>query len=369
MLSLRLWFGVGRSIPRIPLVTASRSLWYAEFPLSLLLLAVLLFSLFSTRSRYLVAVVVLTSFLVVLDLTRLQPWVYQYVLMITTLPFAKAGHTEPNEETIIIANQLIVASLYFWSGAQKLNWTFAHVVFSGLLEDAGIHVPLSSSTYLSGFAILIALIEAVTGVGLLIRRTRRIAVVVVVVLHLSVLVLLVLARRNTVVWPWNIVMLLVVPILFWRIGDSVVRKELWRWRPSTVMSYLPKLAIILCALAPAFSFMGWWDLYLSAALYSGNAPVGVVRLSDQFRSQVSEAAKEQIFASSRGEAMLPLHEWSEVELNVPPYPEARAYRQLTRQVCEMIDNSEEIELFIKSRPRIRDGSYTVERNDCRALQK
>ena len=357
LLSLRLWFGVGRSIPRIPLVVVNSH--FAECFISLLLLAALVFSLFSSRSRYLVAVVVLTSFLVILDLTRLQPWVYQYVLMIATLTFARVG---PNEETILLANQLIVASLYFWSGVQKLNWTFANVVFPGMLEDAGVHLPTK-------FAILVALVEALAGVGLLIRTTRRIAVVIVVILHLSVLVLLILARHNTVVWPWNVAMLLVVPILFWRFSDSVVRKELWRRRQSKVVSWLPKLVIMLCAVAPALSFGGWWDLYLSGALYAGNAPVGVVRINDEFRSQLSEAAKKQVFTSSRGEAMLPLHEWSEVELNVPPYPEARAYRQLTRKVCEMTNNSEEIELIVKSRPGTVDGSYIVRKDDCQSLLK
>jgi hypothetical protein len=344
-------------------------LWLAEFSLSFLLLIALLLSLFSTRSRYLLAVVVLTSFLVLLDVTRLQPWVYQYVLMITTFSFSRMRRAELNKETtiatIIASNQIIVASLYFWSGVQKLNWTFAHEVLPGLLEDAGLD--LHSSLTLSRLAIAIALIEALTGVGLLVRRSRQIAVVLAVALHLSVLVLLILARRNTVVWPWNLAMLSIVPILFWRIGDSPARKELWRWRKSDAVNYLPKAVVVLCVLAPAFSFAGWWDLYLSGALYAGNAPVGVVRINDQVRAQISEIAKEQIFTSSRSQLMLPLPQWSEVELNVPPYPEVRAYRQLTLQICTMTNNSEGIELIIKSRPYLRDGSYTVKRDNCQTL--
>lgn len=355
LFSLRLWFGVGRSIPRIPSIVAISP--FAEFPLSILLLAALIISLFSSRSRYLVAAAVLTALLVLLDLTRLQPWVYQYVLILITLAFARFGPIE----RIVTTNQIIVASLYFWSGVQKLNWTFAHEVFPGLLEEANIH--LSSS--LSGLAILVALIEALSGIGLLVRRTRQVAVVLIVVLHLSVLVLLIVKGLNTVVWPWNVAMLAIVPILFWKAKDSVARKELWRWRRFNVLLHA---MFTLCLIAPALSFAGWWPIYLSGALYSGRSPVAVVRINDQFGSQLSDVAKQQIFLNSQRQPMLPLHEWSQTELNVPPYPELRSFRQLTRTVCDMTNNSEDIELIIKNRPRTTDGASTVTRENCQTLK-
>ena len=356
LLSLRLWFGTARSIPRIPLVAGTPdSFWIAELPLSVLLCTALLCCLFTGRSRYLVAAVLLTVLLVLLDLTRLQPWVYQYALTLTTLAFAKTRqNNDALNEPILIANQLIVASLYFWSGIQKLNWTFAHEVFPGLLENAGIHL---NSSLFPRLAIAIAIVEALTGVGLLIRATRRIAVVLAVVLHLSVLVLLVLARANSVVWPWNIAMLVIVPILFWRFDSS-----------TKVANYLIKTVIVLCTFAPVLSFAGWWDLNLSAALYAGNAPVAVVRVNEQVLAQLSDAAREQVFASSRGEVLLPLHEWSMRELNVPPYPEIRTYRQLARKICPMTNNSEDVELIVRSRPQITNSSYTVSRDDCAELK-
>jgi len=357
LLSLRLWFGAGRSVPRVPLVAATPdSFWIAEIPLSVLLCTALSLCFFSARSRYLVAAVVLTSLLVLLDLTRLQPWVYQYALTLTTLAFAKSRQS--NEQPVVIANQLIVASLYFWSGIQKLNWTFAHEVFPGLLENAGIHLNSSLIAFLPKLAIPIALVEALTGLGLLVQKTRRVAVVLAVVLHLSVLVLLVLARANTVVWPWNIAMLAIVPILFWRFEGS-----------TKVANYLPKTAIVLCTIAPLLSFAGWWDLNLSAALYAGNAPVTVVRVNEQVLAQLSDVAREQVFASSRDEILLPLHEWSMRELNVPPYPEVRTYRQLARKICTLANKSEGVELIVKSRPQITNPSYTVSRDDCGALLK
>ena len=368
LLSPHLWFGTGRSIPRIALIAATPdSFWIAEIPLSILLCTALLLCLFSARSRYLVATAVLTALLVLLDLTRLQPWVYQYALALTTVAFAKTHEdNKALNEAVVIANQLIVASLYFWSGIQKLNWTFAHEVFPGLLENAGIHL---NSSLLPRIAIAIALVEALTGIGLLIPKTRRSAIMLAMVLHLSVLVLLILARANTVVWPWNIAMLVIVPILFWRFQGSIVRSDIWRWPSTKVANYLPKTVIVLCTIAPVFSFAGWWDLNISAALYAGIAPVAVVRVNDQVLAQVSDAAREQVFASSRGEVLLPLHEWSMRELNVPPYPEVRTYRQLSRKICTLANNSEDVELIVRSRPQITNSSYTVSREDCTALLK
>ena len=359
-MSPTLWFGAGRSIPRLPLVAGTPdSFWIAEISLSVLLCTALLFCLFSTRSRYLVAAAILTAFLMLLDLTRLQPWLYQYALTLTTLAFVKTHrNNEARNEPVLIANQLIVASLYFWSGIQKLNWTFAHEVFPGLLENAGIHLNSSLIAFLPRLAIAIALVEALTGLGLLVRKTRRVAVVLAVVMHLSVLVLLISARDNTVVWSWNMAMLAIVPILFWRFEGS-----------TKVANYLPKLVIVLCTFAPVLSFAGWWDLNLSAALYAGNMPVAVVRVNQQVLTQLSDAAKQQVFASSRGEILLPLHEWSMRELNVPPYPEVRTYRQLARKICTLTNNSEDIGLIVKSRPKITNPSYTVSREDCVALLK
>src|ERR1051326_2451452 len=92
LISPNLWFGVGRTFPRVPLVSGTPPfLAHAELPLSILLLAALLISIFSKRSRYVTTVVVVTLLLVMLDQNRLQPWVYQYVIMFALLACLKLG--------------------------------------------------------------------------------------------------------------------------------------------------------------------------------------------------------------------------------------------------------------------------------------
>jgi hypothetical protein len=369
LISLRLWFGLERTYPRVPLVNGMPFSSSAELLLSVVLLAALTATVISRSPRYLVAVVILTALLVVFDLTRLQPWVYQYVLMLAVLAFLKPTRTNQDDEKaaaqVFAAGQLIVAFLYFWSGVQKLNWTFGHEVVPGLLEWTGIHLPTVFLSYLPAMGIAVALCEMLIGVGLLIPKTRQAAVVLALGTHLLVLLMLVVSRRNSVVWPWNVAMMITVVLLFWRFDRSLVRRELWRWRGASLVSHLPKAVIVICGIAPALSFAGWWDLYLSGALYSGNTPVAVVRVSDHVRDQLSAVAQQQMFKTSRGELMLPLHEWSMAELNVPPYPEVRAYRQLTRRLCSYADDSREIELIVKGRPSLIDGSYSISRFGCK----
>jgi uncharacterized membrane protein YphA (DoxX/SURF4 family) len=363
VLSPRLWFGVGRTFPRIPVVSGLPAfILVHDYLLSILLLAALILATVVKRpNAYLVAAVVLTALLVVFDLTRLQPWVYQYVLMLAVLAYWRALETT---QSILFVLRLVMATLYFWSGVQKLNWSFGHEVFPGLLSGAGIHLPATFGSYLPVLAILVGACEMLIGIGLLVRRTRKASVLLALVMHVLVLVLLLVARRNNVVWPWNVGMMAMVVLLFRRFDHSIGWRKLWSWQGTDLLSYLPRVVIILCALMPALSFPGWWDLYLSAALYSGSAPVGVARISEQVRGRLPLGAQQQVFATGRGELILPFYEWSLAELNVPPYPEARAYRQIARQVCIYEVSPGEVQLIVKERPALIDGSYVLHRSDC-----
>ena len=373
LLSRRLWFGAGRTFPRVPIVNSLPPFILAnDYLLSVLLLVALILSLASKRpTRYLLAIVTLTALLVLFDLTRLQPWVYQYVVMLAVLACWQSRSADlagPALSGVILTlNQLVIAALYFWSGAQKLNWSFGHEVLPGMLSDARIHLPTTFAAYLSAVAVVVAAGEALLGVGLLIRQTRHASVVLALIMHFLVLVLLLAARRNSVVWPWNAGMMVMLVLLFWRCDHVLLRRDLWRWPGRGLLNHSPRVVFIVCAVMPVLSLFGWWDMYLSAALYSGNTPVGVVRISEQVRARLPVPAQQQVFTTQHGQLMLPFYEWSLAELNVPPYPEVRVYRQLARQVCVYGEDQNEIELIVKERPALIDGSYAVRRSDCAEL--
>jgi hypothetical protein len=334
-----------------------------------LLLTALVLSLIIHRTVVpLLAAVFLTFCLVLIDVTRLQPWVYQYTIMLSLLACAKSRVVEKTSaEPILFAVQLLIGLLYFWSGAQKLNWSFANEILPALLTHTGLQLPSGAAWWLSAFGACVALCEAMIGVGLLIRRTRRVAVALAVSMHLLVLLIFVAGGHNSIVWPWNSAMMLMVLVSFR--DRSSLWKGLIRPRADSIAGRLPLAVFFVCGVLPCLSFFGWWDLFLSGALYSGNTPVAVMRIDEQMRDALPVTAQREVFETSREELILPFHEWSLAELNVPPYPEPRVFRALSRRLCAIAPGRSEIKLIIKQRPSLLDGSFTVTITDCSELDR
>jgi hypothetical protein len=367
LMSQGLWFGMTRTFPRAPIVAGlPPSISAYDFVISIVLIGSLTLSAIMRRPvSYLLAGALLTLLLILLDQMRLQPWVFQYGIMLVLLTPALGGAANQRlVEAALAANQIVIATLYFWSGLQKLNWSFAHEVVPGLFESTGLQL---SQFYLSRIAVAIAICETLIGIGLLIRKTRQAAVIFACIMHLIVLGTLVFSGRNTVVWPWNVAMIVVTAILFWRNEAAPMGYLIRGWSNVRMRDHLPKLAMLICGLLPALSFIGWWDLYLSAALYSGNAPIAVMRISESLRDHLPTHVKQHVFKTSRGDLMLPFHEWSLAELNVPPYPETRVYRQIARQLCLLDTNQQVNGLIVKERPALSDGSSTVTLTTCSDL--
>jgi hypothetical protein len=118
------------------------------------------------------------------------------------------------------------------------------------------------------------------------------------------------------------------------------------------------------------SFFGLWDMYLSGALYSGNVEIAVIRINAQTLEKLPPKARESVFQTkSAEEKMLPLFEWALAEMNVPVYPEKRVFRQVGAEVCKLASDKNQVELIIKERPAILDGSFKVKRITCAELEK
>jgi hypothetical protein len=366
---MNLWFPISRSIPRAPLLIAlpPKVISPVEYFLSSLLAAALVAVIFAKRPmKYLIVAIVALTLLCLLDQTRLQPWVYQYLAVLVVLALDhQQSRGERQSVLTLLALQSIVASLYLWGGLQKLNYSFSHEVLSQLLRPMQNILALSPPQ-LSALGLGLATIEIFTGFGLLLQKTRKICICLALAMHALILGLLIAQNRNSVIWAWNGALGLMVVILFWRSGSSI-GQVLRYWRAGNTASRAVIIVAALYALLPILSFWGWWDLYLSGALYSGNTPVAVVRVDGGVHERLAPTAKRQVFVTSSGEHMLPLFEWSMAELNVPPYPEFRVYQQLTREICSFAEDKSQVELIVKTQPAIMDGSYQVVRMKCSDL--
>lgn len=233
--SPRLWIS-SRSYPLIPIF---KELPAIPFPFDYLLVAALVgllwAALLSARPRkYIVGVVVVLGVLGCLDQSRWQPWCYQYFLMLAALGFYSWQRERGEQpETALNTCRLIVASVYFWSGVQKLNWNFISSVFPDLISPHLRRLPPNFGSFALVLSALVPLVEIIVGLGLLSRKYRNLSVALALIGHLVIFLLFVPTRRNTVIWPWNLAMLSFVLILFWReAGISFVEIRAFKLRGS-----------------------------------------------------------------------------------------------------------------------------------------
>lgn len=372
LLSLELWFPSSRSFPRIPLLIAlpEAVVVLVERLLGAILITALILMAVVHRSKIFSVIAVASLILLIcFDQMRLQPWVYQYLLLLSMLTL----HNWQTKDEATLNHtlghlQLIVAALYIWSGVQKLNFSFSHEMLPELLAPLHRILPAEHLPLVT-LGLGIAVVETLIGCGLLFPRTRKLCVWLAVAMHGIILGLLIARAYNSIVWAWNVALMLMVVVVFWCREDAS-RQTLNNWKTSKTTTQLARAVAVASVVLPILSFWGWWDMSMSGALYSGNTAVAVVRINGETFTKLPQTAQRQVFQTkSDGRQMLPLFEWSMAELNVPPNPEPRVFRQLTRQVCKLTADKSAVELVMKERPAMLDGSYQVTRISCAQLER
>ncbi len=291
---------------------------------------------------------ILAVFLALCDQSRLQPWFYEYFFLLLGVAFAS-----PN------ACRLIVASTYFWSGAQKINSGFINDVFPWMLEPFLRHLPQRAHAIVHPLSLAAPFVELAIGLALLSGKLRTAAIAAAVAMHLFILMALGPwgQNYNHVVWPWNLAMAASVIILFLKTDTNVLSHE----------GRFHTLILLLFAFAPVLSFFGSWDHYLSSAMYSSNRNRGMIFLSDKMIDRLPDGIANYARVETPDLDSIDINEWSADELNVPPYPEVRVYKNIARRVCQYAENPTEVRLSITSKSTI-GSSVTGESFTCAALK-
>jgi len=336
-LSPKLWIS-NRLYPLIPVF---HGLPHTTSPLDHILFGLLFLLLIAigmaSRPRiYIVAFAILLLFLALLDQTRWQPWAYLYLFMLLSLACFSWKTTDVTGaiRSLNIC-RLIVVATYFYSGLQKINPRFAAGVFSLFGREGSHHSILT----LVGYAA--AAIEVTIALGLLTRRFRNPAVVGGVFMHLFILFCCIFVYKwNSVVWPWNVAMMVLLVLLFWR-ADFSYKEILW----SNPLK-LQKVVLVLFGILPALSFFGWWDSYLSASLYSANVPVGNIFVGETVKGELPKPVQRYVQNLAGVGNVVRIQDWALGELNVPPYPAVRAYRRIGGEVCRYSNNSPDVTLIV-----------------------
>jgi hypothetical protein len=163
-------------------------------------------------------------------------------------------------------------------------------------------------------------------------------------------------NANTVVWPWNLAMMMCLSILFWRPGP-VWTGGGFQWA-----------AMILFGVLPALSLFNLWDAYMSASLYSGNQKSGVIYLKDDVFNRLPDELNGFVYEEAPTWNSIGASDWSFGELNVPPYAEPRVLKNVARVICAYEETPGEVILDIT--PKWTLANRTQERMyRCAELKK
>ena len=315
-LSWPLW-GTSREFPiapwlPLPPLPDALSPWTA--PLLLALLAVALVRRAWTPLPFLAVAALLVAW----DQNRLQPWLYQGVLLLGA--FAFTDRARP-------ACRLVLVATYLWSGVSKLNPDFGPSVLPWAVAPLGAAGALPSA-WLAPLGMLLGAGEALIGVGLLVPRTRRAAAVAAALMHgLLLLALGPLGQRwNPVVWPWNLALALLVLLLFWHEPDRP-RDLLWP------RGWYQRALVVLVGILPALHPLGLWDAYLSFSLYSLNVDEAWLAAERGAAPGLGPHARAVAETGTDGRLIVRLLPWAMRDMKAPPYPERRAYLAGFRTLC------------------------------------
>jgi hypothetical protein len=342
------------SLPPIPVP-------FDHILLGALLVALAVAAVAPSPRPFLLGALVLALSVAIWDQSRWQPWLYQYLLMLSA--FLPGASRAKEGDRALDTCRLVLVALYLWSGLQKLNVTFVTTVFPWLVEPLTRLLPTPLREWLAGAGLAVPLLETTIALALLLPRWRPAAVVLAVALHASVLLLLGPLGHavNPVIWPWNVAMGLLVVLLFWGVpatARQILRPARRGWQA---------VVAVLVLVMPLLSVVDLWDAYLSGALYSGNIREAVIVVTSAVKARLPAEARRHVVTNRTGAELLVVADWSMAEVGAPPYPEARVYRAVARSVCGLAGAPADVALVTFGKPGPWTGTRVTTREDCGVL--
>ncbi len=352
LLSLNLWAGQ-RWFPKVPLFEDFHGLAAPYDYINLGVLIILLIICFISQSRTPIVLLILYSiYLCIDDQNRLQPWFYNYILILTVLLFFRNRVDEPNNfTTVFITLQILVALVYIFSGIQKLNSFFVDDTFKWIISPLANIFSERQMILFYKLGKIVPYIEMFIGIGLLIKPARYIVLPLVIIMHIFILLMIgpTGTSWNYVVWPWNIIMILLNLLLF-----ANVKQERFFDISILFKGLSFYLVITLMFIFPIFSLNNKYDSYLSSSLYSSNTHNCKLILSDRaynnlpfyIRSFVTKDADYNI---------LHIKYWALNELKAPCVPEYRIFEKVQKQVIILTNtNALEVRMDFTERQKLLD---------------
>ena len=314
------------------------------------LLFLVVIAFISTSKTPSVLLILFSIYLCVDDQNRLQPWFFNYMLILVVLLFYKQRVDEPNNYTMVfISLQVLVALVYIFSGLQKMNSHFITHTYSWMISPLHYILNTRQMQLAIHFGKIVPYLELAIGIGLLIKPMRYIILPMVITMHIFILLMLGPFGNsyNHVVWPWNILMIILNLLLF-----ANVERERFFDIAILFKGLCFYLVITLMLIFPFFSFQNKYDSYLSSSLYSGNTHDCKLILSDKAYKELPYYIQNFV-TTNPNYNILNIKKWALTELNVPCVPEYRVFKSVQRYVIQITDTgSQDVKIEFTEREKL-----------------
>lgn len=349
-LSHHLWAG-DRWFPKTTLIEDYFGVPYPYDYIQLAILILLIVFSFSTQKKLPTILLILFSvYLCFDDQNRLQPWFYNYILMLFVLLFYKYRVDEPNNyTTVFISLQLLIALIYIFSGIQKMNSSFVPDTFEWMVSSFDSVLSKRQLGMVTKFGYVIPYFELSLGVLLLVKQFRFIIVPLVILMHILILIMLGPTGKsyNSVIWPWNIIMIVLVLLLF-----ADVKQERFFDIAFLFKGLSFYIVITLMLIFPIFSLNNQYDSYLSSSLYSSNLNNCQLILSNKAYQRLPKYI-QSFCTTNEDYNVLYIKQWAADELNVPCVPEYRIFKNAHHYIIQLTQtDSKEVKFNFIEREKL-----------------
>ena len=295
-----------------------------------------------------------------------QPYLLQYWFTLFSLAWVNwqpRFESEDRNRAVLDCQRFMIACIYFWSGISKLN--YANLVTGprqllSPLEETGL-VPILSLAWAAA-----TFVELALPFGLLSRsrRLRITTVSVAILLHVSILLIFgpFGLAHNPVVWPWNLVMICLLWILFASTpAESSDRK------PRRI--FLQPLAVIVFGWLPLLSYFGLWSPYLSFRMYSHLYHHTTLMMKSSVVEQLDPSIREHVLPTDHPDwdGMLHVSHWGETQLNAFPPTDLPVSKHIAARICQSVDGRNGMVLLVVSPPNVLTGKTNQQILACEDL--
>jgi hypothetical protein len=350
LLSYNLWAGE-RYFPKSTFIHDYFSVPAPYDYIQLVVLLVLIVFSFVTQKKLPTLLLILFSvYMCFDDQNRLQPWFYNYILILFVLLFYKHRVDEPNNyTTVFISLQILVALIYMFSGIQKMNSSFVPDTFSWMISSFEGFLSQRQLILMKKFGYVVPYFEFGLGLLVLVKPLRYIVVPLIILMHVFILIMLGPTGKsiNMVVWPWNIIMIVLVLLLFANVQAERFYDISFLFKGITFY-----IVITLMLIFPIFSLKNQYDSYLSSSLYSANLNDCKLILSNKAYQKLPYYLR-YFTVTNNDYNILYIKNWAQTELKAPCVPEYRIFKTVHWYIIKITQtDSKEVKFNFTEREKL-----------------